>query len=136
MTLSASALTVMVQQWLRMEPSEVSAVCSGAVIDDDFVDRLEAGLPRLRTLEATHGGLRARKFIDAELGMVAEVLARSSYSTALGRRLYSQRNSAAGPAGRVSTQDCTGRPTPTGSLRCARRGRPVTTRSAPTFSSR
>ena len=89
MTLSGSALAAIVHQWLRVEPGEVRAACRGAVIDDDFVDRLEAGLPRLRTLEATHGGLRARRLIDAELGMVAEVLARSSFSTSLGRRLYS-----------------------------------------------
>src|SRR5690606_23350507 len=86
------------QQWLVQEPGELSAVLRGGRVTDAFVDRLEEGLPRLRYLEAERGGLRARQLIDAELGIVAEVLANGSCSMVLRRRLYAL----AGELGRMA----------------------------------
>lgn len=74
------------EDWLDIEPPELAAVLRGGRITDDFVTRLEDGLPRLRMLEAERGGGRARRLIDAELGMVSEVVARSTYSSTAGAR--------------------------------------------------
>src|SRR5262249_52053083 len=49
---------------------------------------LGEGVPRLYFLEHAQGGHRARKLIDAELGMVVDVLQRSTYTVAVGKRLY------------------------------------------------
>lgn len=98
MKLSGAALVALAQQWLVQEPGELSAVLRGGRVTDAFVDRLEEGLPRLRYLEAERGGLRARQLIDAELGIVAEVLANGSCSMVLRRRLYAL----AGELGRMA----------------------------------
>jgi tetratricopeptide (TPR) repeat protein len=74
--------------WQRLEPAELLAVLGGGRVTDQFVTDLEAGLPRLRQLEATRGGLSARRLIDAELGVATDVLARASYSAATAKRLY------------------------------------------------
>jgi tetratricopeptide (TPR) repeat protein len=73
---------------LEVEPGELVAVLRGGHVTSDLVERMEDGLPRLRFLEATRGGDRARTLIDAGLGMVVDVLDRSSYTTAVGKRLY------------------------------------------------
>jgi tetratricopeptide (TPR) repeat protein len=86
--LTSVALVGLAEDWLNLDPAELVAVLQGGRISDDFVDQIEIGLPRLRTLEAAYGGDRARKLLDAELGMVTEVLAKSSYSAPVARRLH------------------------------------------------
>jgi tetratricopeptide (TPR) repeat protein/transcriptional regulator with XRE-family HTH domain len=88
MKLTGSALVSLAHEWLGAEPAELTAVLRGGRVTEAFVDRLEDGLPRLRYMEAERGGLRTRELIDAELGMVAEVLANASYSTPIEQRLH------------------------------------------------
>lgn len=88
MTLTGAALTEVAGSWLTAEPAALVAVLRGGRTSATFVEQMEAGLPRLRLLETTHGGARARRLIDAELAMVVEVLNRSSYTTTVARRLY------------------------------------------------
>lgn len=88
MKLTGPALVGLAEDWLRIDPPELAAALRGGRVTDDFITRLEEGLPRLRLLEAERGGDRARRLIDAELGMTAEVLMRSSYSTSVATRLH------------------------------------------------
>lgn len=82
------ALLRLAADWLDLEPAEVRTVVAGGAAGADFVRRVEEGLPRLRGLEATRGGDRVRRILDAELGLVVDTLTRSSYPSALGRRLH------------------------------------------------
>lgn len=88
MKLLGPVLVGLAEDWLAIEPPELAAVLRGGRITDDFVRRMEEGLPRLRMLEAERGGDRARKLIDAELGMVSEVIGRSTYTSRVAIRLY------------------------------------------------
>jgi len=88
MKVTGSSVVGLADSWLTIEPGELLAVLRGGQVTIDFVERMEDGLPRLRFLEATRGGSRARKLIDAELGVVVDVLDRSSYTAAVGTRLY------------------------------------------------
>ncbi|MGW2397154.1 hypothetical protein ACWCYY_11430 [Kitasatospora sp. NPDC001664] len=88
MKLGGPALTGLAEQWLAVEPQALTAVLVGGRTSDDLVDSMEAGLPRLRRLEAACGGERARRLMDAELAIVTSILAESSYSAAAGRRLH------------------------------------------------
>src|SRR5262249_24715759 len=86
--LAGSSLVGVAQDWLRIEPEHLAAVLGGGRVTEDFLVCVEDGLPRLHLLEAAHGGDRARRLIDAELGMVAQVLSGSSYTAAAARRLH------------------------------------------------
>lgn len=88
MKITGMPLAGIAEAWLTIEPQELVAVLRGGQVSTDLVERMEEGLPRLRFLEATRGGDRARTLIHAELGMVVDVLDRSAYTTAVGRRLY------------------------------------------------
>lgn len=88
MILVGSSLVGVAEEWLRIEPEHLRAVLFGGRVTEEFLVCVEDGLPRLRMLEAAHGGNRARRLIDAELGMVAQVLSSASYSEAMARRLH------------------------------------------------
>lgn len=88
MKLVGPALVGVAEDWLALEPAALTDVLRGGRATEDFVTRMEEGLPRLRLLEAARGGERARRLMDAELGMVSEVLTRSTYSANAGRRLH------------------------------------------------
>jgi tetratricopeptide (TPR) repeat protein len=88
MKLVGSALVTLAQDWLNVEPAELVAVLRGGQVNHAFVDRIVEGLPRLRFLEASRGGGRTRRLIDAELGLVVDVLSGSAYTSAVGRRLH------------------------------------------------
>jgi transcriptional regulator with XRE-family HTH domain len=88
MNLVGAVLVGLAEDWLAIEPPEMAAVLRGAHITDEFVTRLEDGLPRLRLLEAERGGDQSRWLIDAELGLVADVTYRSAYSSKVGLRLH------------------------------------------------
>lgn len=88
MKLGGPALVGLAEQWLAVEAPALTAVLSGGRASDRLVERMEDGLPRLRELEAACGGERARRLLDAELGVVTKILEGSSYSGAASRRLY------------------------------------------------
>jgi hypothetical protein len=88
MKLSGPTLVGLAEEWLAVESPALTEVLSGGRVGDHLVARMEDGLPRLRELEAACGGERARRLLDAELGIVTGLLDRSSYCAASGRRLY------------------------------------------------
>jgi hypothetical protein len=88
MTVAGSSLLGLAESWIHVEPEELASVLRGGRVTMDLVERLEEGVPRLRVLEATRGGSSARRLIDAELGVVGDVMNRSSYAAAVGKRLY------------------------------------------------
>jgi tetratricopeptide (TPR) repeat protein len=89
LSLTGSALISLAHDWMNVAPDQLLAIVRGAHVDNGFVDQIEQGLPRLRLLEATRGGQRTRRLIDAELGIVFEILDNSAYRESVGRRLYS-----------------------------------------------
>ncbi|WP_018909421.1 hypothetical protein [Salinispora arenicola] len=88
MKITGVPLAGIAEAWLTIEPQELVTVLRGGQVTTDLVERMEEGLPRLRFLEATRGGDRARTLIHAELRMVVDVLDRSAYTAVVGRRLY------------------------------------------------
>ena len=88
MQLTGMSLTAFATDWLNVEPTQLMSVLRGGRITGEFVAQIEAGLPRLRLLGDNYGGQRARKLLDAELGMVVEVLEKSSYTPAVAQRLH------------------------------------------------
>ncbi|WP_344920278.1 hypothetical protein [Streptosporangium oxazolinicum] len=88
MRLTGAGLAGFATEWLNVDPVELTSVLRGGRITEDFVSQIEAGMPRLRMLGEAYGGQRSRRLIDAELGMVAEVLEKSSYSVAVAQRLH------------------------------------------------
>lgn len=102
MKLTGTALICLAADWLRAEPAALVAALRGGRVTSEFVDRVEEGLPRLRLLEAAHGGMRVRQLIGAELGIVADVLAGSAYTTEIARRLHGL----AGELGRMAGWAC------------------------------
>ncbi|MCC9309163.1 helix-turn-helix domain-containing protein [Kitasatospora sp. RB6PN24] len=87
MMLTGPVLTTLAQNWLDVEPPALTSVLSGGRVSSSLVTRMEEGLPRLRELEAACGGERARRLMDAELGVVTAILTGSAYSAADGQRL-------------------------------------------------
>ncbi|TQF06322.1 transcriptional regulator [Kitasatospora acidiphila] len=88
MKLTGPVLIGLAHDWLNIETPALTSVLAGGRASDELVTQMEEGLPRLRALEAAAGGERARRLMDAELSIVTEILAKSSYSAAAGRRLH------------------------------------------------
>ncbi|MEU3163066.1 hypothetical protein [Streptosporangium sp. NPDC006930] len=88
MQLTGMSLTAFATDWLNVEPTQLMSVLRGGRITGEFVAQIEAGLPRLRLLGDNYGGQHARKLLDAELGMVVEVMEKSSYTPAVAQRLH------------------------------------------------
>ncbi|WP_197048713.1 hypothetical protein [Streptosporangium roseum] len=88
MRLTGVGLAGFAADWLNIDTAELMSVLGGGRITEDFVAQIEAGVPRLRMLGEAYGGQRSRRLIDAELGMVVEVLEKSSYSVAVAQRLH------------------------------------------------
>ncbi|WP_198544955.1 tetratricopeptide repeat protein [Kitasatospora sp. NRRL B-11411] len=87
MKLGGQALVLLAGQWLAEGIGPVVAALTGGRIDLPMVGELEAGLPRLRRMEAALGGPRARNLLHAELEMVTGILKEASYSDRVGQRL-------------------------------------------------
>jgi tetratricopeptide (TPR) repeat protein len=88
MVLLGTEMVTLAEDWLEVEPAELAAIQGGGKVTIDFVERIEEGLPRLRFLDASYGGQRARRLIDAEFGVVVDLLTRSSYASRVARRLH------------------------------------------------
>ncbi|GAA1232246.1 hypothetical protein GCM10009665_23120 [Kitasatospora nipponensis] len=87
MMLAGPVLIALARDWLDVEPPALTSVLAGGRVSSSLVTRMEEGLPRLRELEAACGGERARRLMDAELGVVTGILTGSAYCEADGRRL-------------------------------------------------
>ncbi|MFJ7275482.1 hypothetical protein [Kitasatospora sp. NPDC098663] len=87
MKLGGQTLTLLAGQWLSQTPDALAAAFAGGPVDEQLVEDLESGLPRLRRLEAALGGHRARLLLDTELATVTDLLKQASYTEKVGRRL-------------------------------------------------
>ncbi|MFD9687284.1 hypothetical protein ACFWXO_16185 [Kitasatospora sp. NPDC059088] len=87
MKLGGQALTLLASQWLSQAPNALAAALAGGSVDEQLVEDLEGGLPRLRRLEAALGGHRARQLLHTELATVTGLLKEASYTEKVGRRL-------------------------------------------------
>ncbi|MFD4533596.1 hypothetical protein ACFWNL_21295 [Kitasatospora sp. NPDC058397] len=87
MKLGGQALTLLAGEWLSQTPHALADAVAGGPVDEQLVEDLEGGLPRLRRLEAALGGPRARQLLDTELATVTDLLKKASYSEKVGRRL-------------------------------------------------
>ncbi|MFD2024033.1 MULTISPECIES: helix-turn-helix domain-containing protein [Promicromonospora] len=88
LTLSAGAAVGVAHDWLTIEAPQVASAAGGGRIDGGLAASLEQRLPALRRIDHTLGGLRARPLVDAELRLVNDILTNSTYSNAVGRRLF------------------------------------------------
>ena len=61
---------------------------AGGQVDAQIVNRIEHNIPGLRVMDDRLGGESVRRLVDAELGVVADLLARGSYTEQVGRRLH------------------------------------------------
>jgi len=87
--MSGGVLTALADQWLSVEPEKITAVTTGrSRVDGEVVGWIEDRIPLLRRMDDQLGGEQLRHVVDAELRLVGGLLAESSYSSAVGARLY------------------------------------------------
>ncbi len=86
--LGAGTATAVANDWLTIEPPQLVSVLRGGRVNDRLVRCFEARLPALRQMDHTLGGGHVRNVVDAELRLVTDVLAKSSYSETIGQRLF------------------------------------------------
>lgn len=88
LTIGAGAAVGIAHDWLAIDAPKVASAAGGGRIDCGLAASLEQRLPALRRIDHTLGGLRARPLVDAELRLVNDILANSTYSDPIGRRLF------------------------------------------------
>lgn len=88
LVLTAGGAAAVATRWRTIEPQQLASAVSGTRIGTTLIDCLEGRLPALRQMDAALGGGSIRAVVDAELRLVTELLAKSSYSEPLGRRLF------------------------------------------------
>lgn len=85
--LTGSALTALADA--DVLPALAAAAHDGDTqVDDQLLDDIETGVPRLRRMEAKLGGASIQQLVDAELRTVLNLLRHGTYTTSQGRRLY------------------------------------------------
>jgi tetratricopeptide (TPR) repeat protein len=88
LVLSAGAAVAAAHDWLTIEPPQIVSVLRGGQIDAGLVRCFEQRLPALRQMDHTLGGGHVRGVVDSELRLVTDLLAKGSYSEAIGSRLF------------------------------------------------
>ncbi|ABD09852.1 hypothetical protein ThrDRAFT_02092 [Frankia casuarinae] len=88
LTITGTGVAELATQWLGMEPARLAAALNGGRVDDQIVNRIEHNIPGLRVMDERLGGESVRRLVDAELGVVADLLARGSYTEHVGRHLH------------------------------------------------
>ncbi|MFL6074427.1 MAG: hypothetical protein ACJ73S_13620 [Mycobacteriales bacterium] len=102
LVLGAGTAGTIAEQWLAVEqPRRVSAQRNRRM-DAELVTCFEQRLPALRQMDATLGGGSVRNLVDAELRLVTDLLAKSSYSQVIGRRMFAVAAELGGVAGWAS----------------------------------
>lgn len=76
-------------QWLSIDPPQLTSVLHGRHIDVELVTCLEQRLPALRQMDASLGGGHIRNIVDAELRLVTDLLTKGAYTERLGQRVFS-----------------------------------------------
>lgn len=88
MILGAGAVAGLAGEWLGLQPTRITPVLNGGRIGEDLAGVFEGRLPALRQMDATLGGGSVRALVDAELRLVTDLLAKGSYSEAIGQRMF------------------------------------------------
>jgi tetratricopeptide (TPR) repeat protein len=86
--LGAGAAVAVANQWLKVDSPQLVSVLRGGRIDNGLVDCFENRLPALRLMDATLGGGGVRSLVDSELRLVTDLLAKGSYTEAIGQRVF------------------------------------------------
>jgi tetratricopeptide (TPR) repeat protein len=88
LTITGDGVTALAQEWLGLEPARLTAALTGGRVDDQIVNRIAHNIPGLRVMDDRLGGESVRRLVDAELGVVTDLLARGSYTEPTGRHLH------------------------------------------------
>ena len=87
--LSGSAIAAMAHSWAFIEPERIANAINGRVIDEEIASWIEDRIPSLRRMDDKLGGAKLRDLVGAELHLVSELIANGTYTSRLGRRLFS-----------------------------------------------
>ena len=87
-TLTSNAVATLATEWLKLEPARLQGALAGGRVDAQIVNRIEHNIPGLRLMDDRLGGESVRRLVDAELGLVADLLARGSYTEQIARQLH------------------------------------------------
>lgn len=88
LTISASRVAVLAEEWLELEPARLAGALDGGLVDDQIVHRIAHNIPGLRVMDDRLGGASVRRLVDAELGVVTELLSRGRFNERIGRELH------------------------------------------------
>jgi hypothetical protein len=88
LSLTGEAVVALAAEWLRLEPDRFRKAVVGGPVDAYIVNRIEHNIPSLRMMDDQLGGESVRRLVDAELGVVSDLLAHGSYTEQVGRRLH------------------------------------------------
>jgi tetratricopeptide (TPR) repeat protein len=88
LTLTGEGIVALAIEWLGLEPARLASAVSGGRVDVSVINRIEHNIPGLRFMDAHLGGESVRRVVDAELGIVTDLLAECSYTERVGRRLH------------------------------------------------
>jgi tetratricopeptide (TPR) repeat protein/transcriptional regulator with XRE-family HTH domain len=102
LTVSGNGVSLLASEWLSLEPSHLAAAVGGGRVDSQIVSQIEHSIPGLRHMDERLGGESVRRLVDAELGVVTDLLCLGTYDEPLGRRLHGAAAELARVAGWVS----------------------------------
>lgn len=88
LTITGSGVAVLAGEWLGLEPAHLSGALDGGLVDEQIVHRIAHNIPGLRVMDDRLGGESVRRLVDAELGVVTQLLSRGRYSERIGRQLH------------------------------------------------
>jgi hypothetical protein len=86
--LAATSAASLARAWLGTDAPEVAHAVRGGHVNADIVRILERRIPGIRSMDFAMGGESVRTLVDAELGLVTEILKNSSYYESTGKRLF------------------------------------------------
>ncbi|GAA1301330.1 hypothetical protein [Saccharothrix xinjiangensis] len=88
LTLATGTAVTVANQWLTLEPPRIEVALRGGTVDATLVEALEQRTPTIWRMQAALGGGGVRNIADAELRLIADLLAQGSYTEQLGGRLF------------------------------------------------
>ncbi|OHV31348.1 MULTISPECIES: hypothetical protein [Pseudofrankia] len=88
LTISGPGVAALADEWLGLEPVHLAGALDGGLVDEQIVHRIAHSIPGLRVMDDRLGGASVRRLVDAELGVVTELLARGRYTERIGRELH------------------------------------------------
>jgi transcriptional regulator with XRE-family HTH domain len=88
LTITGSGVAVLATEWLGLAPAQLAGALDGGQIDEQIVHRIAHNIPGLRVMDDRLGGESVRRLVDAELGVVTDLLSRARYSERIGRQLH------------------------------------------------